>query len=127
MAKLIGLKYYGIDYPKGIDAKIQEVAGHFDIGERRVYGPYCLHTEYSYGRREFRNTNLQGLDVIKKANYQGIPLLWYSDAWTEEFTIYIERLLYNLIPPSIIELHPAFNNYLNLEGFLSRYSIFEKK
>lgn len=52
MSKLIPVRYRRHKYPHGIEARIREVAGHFDIGKIAPDGDYSLHTEYSYARRK---------------------------------------------------------------------------
>ena len=65
-------------------------------------------------------------------NYYGLcyphgitaPLLWTSEAWAEDFAAFLRQLC-QAVPPQVLELHPPFKFYCNIEQFFHRYSIFE--
>ena len=91
---------------------------------------YSLHTEYAHGgqKREFNNPLFNQLSILKEASFKGIPCLWYDARWSEQFFQFIEILIGENRPPKIIEIHPPFMDYCaNLDIFLDKYSIFEKK
>lgn len=122
------IKYMTKKYPEGINANIEEIAAHFD--KERIYPDmdYSLHTEYSYTGRRFSSELLNGLEIIKNAKRGNIPLLWFNEGWSEEFYIFIERLTYGCLAPTLIEIHPPFTDYCcDIDEFLKRYIIFEKK
>lgn len=128
MGKLIAVKYRGISYPKGIKAKVEEVAGHFDVGQIRPKGDYSLHTEYSYGKRHFDKPIVRKCSAIIKANKDGIPMLWYDTEWAISFAQYIEELTREFPPPVMIEIHPPFSDYAkDIDGFLQTYQRFEER
>lgn len=58
------IKYHSRSYPNHIKLHMQEVAGHFDIKEIYPRGKYCLHTEYSYGKRFQKKTTDIYIDLI---------------------------------------------------------------
>src|SRR6056297_2252870 len=102
------VKYYYKKYPEGIDPKLEEVAAHFEKDKINPNMKYSLHTEYSYLRRKFSSELLDGLNVINNAHKGHIPLLWYNKKWSEEFSVFIEKLTENHQPPENIEIHPPF-------------------
>lgn len=54
------VKYHSKEYPNDISLGICELATHFDIDKIVVYGErYSLHTEYSYGKRNFSSVALK--------------------------------------------------------------------
>lgn len=125
--RLIPVKYHNKNYPESVIAKLDEIAGNLDSKQICVKKPYSLHTEYSYMKRTFTSELLDGLDEIKKSNKDGIPQLWRSIKWSEQYAIFIERLLGNSIPPEVIEIHPPFKEYCeNIGIFWERYIVFYK-
>ena len=56
----IPIRYNDIDYPSHIKSEINETAGHLDKDTIEVNGLFSLHTEYSYGKRNFNS------GIIKK-------------------------------------------------------------
>lgn len=124
MVKLIPVKYRIFDYPAGIQSNIQEVAGHFGKSEIFPKGAFSLHTEYSFDSKHSRGTLLQDFPTLCNCVDRGIPLLWYSNEWAEEFVAFIQKLCGNHIP-KIIEIHPPYSDYYNLDKFISIYRTFE--
>jgi len=134
MGSLIPIKYGTKNYPPPIDPKIQEIPGHFDIDTKRTRKKikilkqanknFSLHTEYSYKERNFNCSLIQNKTSIRSSNYKGVPLLWKSEEWTKEFADFIVELCMES-EPAIIEIHPPFKNYSNLEKFIKHYKIFE--
>ncbi len=88
---------------------------------------YSLHTEYSYGKRKFDTELIAAFSILCEANKDGVPQLWKSNEWAEEFSTFIIRLTQGHKSPTIIEIHPPFNDYCSLEEFSERYRIFEQK
>jgi hypothetical protein len=127
LSKLIPVRYSRRNYPPGVKAELQEVAGHFDIKGIKPDGAYSLHTEYSYGKRKLDNVLLTGLDTIKKAHQDLIPKLWFNEKWSLEFLEFIKRLVDDNSAPEIVEIHPPFNDYCGSIGeFLDSYTGFEE-
>lgn len=123
--KLIPVKYHNKNYPESVIAKLDEIAGNLDSKQICVKNPYSLHTEYSYMKRTLDSELLDDLDEIKMSNKDGIPQLWKSVKWSEEYAIFIERLIGNSIPPEVIEIHPPFREYCeNISMFWERYIVF---
>jgi len=126
-SKLIPIKFRNWDYGVGIDVTIQEVAGSFDCNEISPRIKYSLHTEPSFGARDFDNPIFDKLKSLKRASHNGIPLLWYDDDWSKEFFQFIVNLINRNQAPKIVEIHPPYRDYCSGLGvFLKRYSIFEK-
>lgn len=126
MAVFRMIKYHKQQYPDNIPLVIEEIAGNFDSKYIRPRMQYSLHTEYSYGKRNFTNDHLNGLDSIISANKKGVPQLWKSKTWAKEFSEYIVRLTKGLTEPKVIEIHPPFDDYTaDIEDFIANYKIFE--
>lgn len=127
MTRIQMIKYGKWTYPDDIPLTISEVAGHFDKEHINSKMDYSLHTEYSFGERKFSSKYLAGLNEITGANYKGIPQLWHSKKWAEEFAEYIFRLCNNHQPPKIIEVHPPFCDYCSdFKNFTEIYKVFEQ-
>lgn len=127
MTKFIPVKYGNKDYPNNIKCNISEVAAHFDKETLKIVDDYSLHTEYSYGKRKMDSVIIDEFKEIKKANKKGVPQLWYSKKWAEEFAYYIKKMIENKDLPKIIEIHPPFNDYCpTIEEFFERYKVFEE-
>lgn len=125
---LIAVKYGNFNYPQGICAQVQEVAGHFDVSELCLQLPrYSLHTEYSYSERRMNSRNLKNLNSLISNRRDGIPQLWYSKQWAEEFAEFIFNLVEQESAPEVIEIHPPFSDYSSIERFTEIYAIFEEK
>ena len=127
MSLLIPIRYGKRHYPAGIRPSIQEVAAHFDVKSIKPDADYSLHTEYSYGARDFISPCLDGLEIIRSASKKGVPQLWRDGKWADEFAVYLERLVGGQAHPSIIEIHPPFDDYCPSVGeFLEIYARFER-
>ena len=70
---------------------------------------------------------LVGLDELRTSEKYGVPQLWKSNKWSEEFAEFIFRLTKEKASPVTIEIHPPFNDYCDIELFLERYQIFEER
>lgn len=121
------VEYNGVPYPEGYTADIHEVAGHLDKDSIEVTGPYSLHTEYSYGKRKLDSVFINKFPELVSANKDGVPQLWKSIEWANEFADFIIELTRDRIPPTIVEVHPPFNNYCTMADFAVRFEVFEKK
>ncbi|MDY2683629.1 MAG: hypothetical protein SOV94_02185 [Eubacteriales bacterium] len=122
----IPIEYNNICYSKDIKCNIKEIAGNFDKENIEYYSNYSLHTEYSYGQRKFNTNIVNKYKSICEAHKEYVPQLWKSVSWAKEFADFIFELTNNN-EPSIIEIHPPFNDYCNLSQFIERYFEFEQK
>jgi hypothetical protein len=126
MSIFIPIDYDGRRYPEDISPKIKEVAGNFDVPCIRPLKEYSLHAEYSYGKRKFDTNLISSFSTIKESHKDFVPKLWVSKKWAEEFGEFIIKLVGNNRAPKIIEIHPPFNDYCNLNDFIEIYKVFEK-
>ena len=169
----IPIQYGAAAYPSHIKCEIKEIAGHFDKDAIACAGAFSLHTEYSYGKRAFSGALIGKFDELKSAQKDGVPQLWRSAKWAEQFADFIFELVatngansstnlgvskisngenstslsnsnsvnfnaknsandLNLNgakphAPAIIEIHPPFNDYCDLDEFFAHYERFERK
>lgn len=121
------VQYHDIPYPDGFTSNIREVAANFGKDEIETFELYSLHTEYSYGKRNFDTDVISKFEELKTAQKDGVPQLWKSDKWAEEFAEFIFALTKDKNHPTVIEIHPPFNDYCDIASFLDKYIIFEKK
>lgn len=127
MVNLIPIKYHNKKYPAHIEPSICEIAGHFDVENISPPANYSLHTEYSYGRRNFTSKLLANLQSIKTANRFGVPQLWIDEEWGIQFFHFVTALVKDK-PPKLIEIHPPFSDYCpTIHQFLRHYKIFEER
>lgn len=127
MTKFEMIKYHKQTYPKNVPLRIEEIAAHLDV--KSVHGllGYSLHTEYSYGKRKFDSNIISKFPELVSAQKDGVPQLWKNEMWASHFADFIIRLVDNKVQPKIIEIHPPFNDYTNMEAFIKVYSTFEGK
>lgn len=121
------IEYNNVPYPAGYIAEIKEIAAHLDKCEIDNVELYSLHTEYSYGKRMLDSDLLESFPEIVASHKDGIPQLWKSEKWAVEFADLIFTLTAGKNPPTVIEIHPPFNDYCDIDLFLDRYSIFEQR
>jgi len=122
---LIPIQYHNKIYPDHITPQIIEIAGHFDIPQIKPEMGFSIHTEYSYGARKLDTQLVSGFPNIINAQQNGVPMLWHSENWAEEFAGFIIKLCDGRIP-EVIEIHPPFTDYTaDISHFLERYSVFE--
>lgn len=121
------VEYNGVPYPVGFASDIKEIAGHFDKYEIETSEKYSLHTEYSYGKRKFDSELILNFEALRTSHKDGVPQLWKSDKWAEEFADFVITLTKNKTAPIVVEIHPPFNDYCNIDLFLERYKVFEKR
>ncbi len=125
--KFIFIEYNNVPYPEGFISDIKEIAAHLDKNEIETAERYSLHTEYSYGTRKFDTELISDFTELKTSHKNGVPQLWESDKWAEEFAEFIIKLTADKNAPTVIEIHPPFNDYCDIDMFLKRYVIFEKR
>ena len=121
------VEYSNLPYPERYSAQIQEVAAHFDKDMIDPQRAYSLHTEYSYGKRKYNTELISKYPALISANKDGVPQLWKSAQWASEFADFIVDLVDGHSAPTIIEIHPPFNDYCSLAEFADRLRIFERK
>ena len=122
------VKYHNKDYPENITLHYEELAAHFDVCAIAPELPqYSQHTEYSYGKRNFSSELMQQFPHIKQAQKKGVPQLWKSEQWAQEFAEFVFSVCAEKAAPSVIEIHPPFDDYTeSVEQFVQRYMHFEK-
>lgn len=126
MVRLIPIRYRNKNYPEGINPKIEEIPAHFDSKITTPSSEYSLHTEYCYGTRNFTCSACRGLSAISVTDDNGVPKLWFNNAWVKDFIRFILSFIGEENPPRIIEIHPPFNDYCkNLSQFIELYKYFE--
>ena len=118
--KFILIEYNNAPYPEGYSSDIKEVAGHLDKAEIETAEKYSLHTEYSYGIRKFDSNLISSFEELKSSHKNGVPQLWKSDKWAKEFAEFIIALTKNKNAPAVIEIHPPFNDYCDIDLYLER-------
>ena len=121
------VEYNNLPYPHGLSAQIREVAAHLDKDSISPTGAYSLHTEYSYGKRKFDSKLMTKYPILSSSHKDNVPQLWKSLDWANEFADFIIELTRDHHPPTIIEIHPPFNDYCSLDDFVSRFMAFEEK
>ncbi|NLV33319.1 MAG: hypothetical protein GXY21_02120 [Clostridiaceae bacterium] len=120
------VKYHKQEYPSNIPLRFEEVAAHFDISKVKSILNYSLHTEYSYGKRKFDSSLISSFPTLITAQKDSIPQLWKSERWAEEFAHFVIRLVEVKSKLSVIEVHPPFDDYTDLNGFIKSYRVFEE-
>lgn len=121
------IKYHGREYPEDIPLRIEEIAAHFDITGISGRLEKSLHTEYSYGKRKFNSALIAKYPELQIAQKDGVPQLWKNESWALQFADFIVELVGNEPAPKVIEIHPPFNDYTDLAGFVRSYAGFEAK
>lgn len=86
------IKYHNHSYPTSIPLRIEEIAAHFDVARVNASLGRSLHTEYSYGKREYRSALIKDFPVLVAANKDGVPQLWKSSEWADTFASFIIKL-----------------------------------
>lgn len=119
------VKYHSRNYPQDIPLEIEEIAAHFDITAINNRKPYSLHTEYSYGKRNLDSSLLSSFPNIVVSAKEGVPQLWKSEAWALEFAGFLVALTDGKPAPSVIEIHPPFSDYSDMDRFTAFYTEFE--
>ena len=125
--QFILVEYNGLQYPEGYSSTIQEVAAHLDKESIDPQNAYSLHTEYSYGARKFNTSRIAKYPLLQEAQRNGVPQLWKSVEWANEFAEFLIGLTEGHQPPKVIEIHPPFNDYCTLHEFAERFRVFEAR
>lgn len=120
------VQYGGNSYPDGITPELVEVAGHLDKERIEDIPAYSLHTEYSYGKRKLTSTLLDQFPELREANKEGVPQLWKNEEWAAQFAGFVKALTQTHAAPKVVEIHPPFNDYCDIDQFIERYKVFEK-
>lgn len=118
---------YGEGYPDDIVPELIELAGHLDKTIIEDVPNYSLHTEYCYGKRKLSSDLICQFPALCEANKDGVPQLWKSTEWAEQFAEFVINLTEAHAAPTVIEIHPPFNDYCDIDQFLGRYRAFEEK
>ena len=121
------VQYGGNAYPDGIVPELVEIAGHLDKECIESFPNYSLHTEYSYGKRNCSSEIIKMYPALCKANKDGVPQLWKSSDWAFEFADFVITLTKNHADPKVIEIHPPFSDYSDIDQFIDRYLVFEDR
>lgn len=127
MSRLIPVQYHSLRYPRGIYPGIREVYAHFDSEKKVVDKKYLLYTETAEKTRNFDGKLLSKYKTILENNIDNVAQLWYSEKWSEEFADFVKDVSDNKKDPSIIEIHPPFSDYSNIDKFVEYYLIFEER
>jgi hypothetical protein len=120
------VKYHKQEYPSDITLRTEEVAAHFDISKINSILNCSLHTEYSYGKRKFDSSLISSFPALMAAQKDGVPQLWKSEKWAEEFAQFVIKLVEEKSKLNVIEVHPPFIDYTDINGFIRAYMIFEE-
>jgi hypothetical protein len=118
------VKYHNQEYPADIPLRIEECTSHFDITAVSSDLRLSMHTEYSYGKRNFDSDVIWAFPAIIAAQKDGVPQLRKNEQWAKEFAQFISTLAGNAIP-AVIEVHPPFVDYCTFDSFLASYRAFE--
>lgn len=121
------IKYHGQQYPADIPLHIEEIAAHFDVANINGDLEKSLHTEYSYGKRKWDASLVNLYTEIVTAQKDSVPQLWKNERWALQFADYISVLVGSSTAPKAIEIHPPFNDYTDIPGFVRNYSTFENR
>ncbi|WP_044928446.1 hypothetical protein [Butyrivibrio sp. AD3002] len=119
------VQYNRYTYPSGLEPELTEIAGHFDISEIKDVQDYSLHTEYSFASRKLSTELVKRFPAIKEAHNRYVPQLWKSEKWADEFAQFVIALTESHVAPKVIEIHPPFNDYCDMDGFIDRFNVFE--
>lgn len=119
------IKYHSQVYPFDIPMRIEEVSAHFDITSVNTSMCRSLHTEYSYGKRSLNSKLISNFPVLVDSQKEGVPQLWKSIKWAEAFAQFIFKLV-GEEAPAVIEIHPPFSDYTDMDGFVESYTVFEQ-
>jgi len=121
------VRYRNQRLPEGVVAGLSELPAHFDIQAVQPKGRYSLHTEYASKTRKFNSPALEGLDELKRSHRRGVPELWTSRHWAQEFAEFLFRLVGTSEAPTLVEVHPPFRGTVGgVADFLDTYRTFEK-
>lgn len=127
VARLRLLRYGNQALPEAIKPFLREVPAHLDVKALHLDGDASLHSEYASKPRRFDSPLLDGLNALTASHRNGVPELWTSAEWGQEYAILMTRLVGGNPAPRQIEIHPPFMSSASTIGtFLARYEVFEK-
>lgn len=118
------VKYHKQEYPADIPLRIEECTSHFDITTVASDLRLSMHTEYSYGKRNFDSDVIRSFPEIVAAQKEGVPQLWKNEQWAIEFAQFVFALAGDSTP-AVVEVHPPFVDYCTFDSFLTSYNAFE--
>ena len=122
------IKYHNRVYPADIPLRIEEIAANLDVsGKVHSELKMSLHTEYSYGKRNLNTFPVKDYPELVARNKDRVPCLWHSPLWADQFSRFIMDLVDLKTVPAVIEIHPPFNDYTDMDGFISSYMEFEQQ
>ena len=118
------VKYHDQKYPAEIPLHIEECAAHMDTVEIKAELNRSLHTEYSYGKRKFNSELMARFPILADTHKNGVSQLWYNAEWSRRSADFVIALSGD-DAPSVVEIHPPFNDYTNMDNFVENYRAFE--
>ena len=119
------VKYHSQEYPANIPLCIEECAAHMDVTAIKASLRRSMHTEYSYGKRKFDSDVIAAFPALVTAHKDFVPQLWYSIDWAKQFAGFVTTLACDEVP-AVIEIHPPFTDYTDMDGFVESYRVFEQ-
>ena len=119
------VKYHSQEYPANIPLRIEECAAHMDVTGIKASLRRSMHTEYSYGKRKFDSEMIAAFPALVAAHKDFVPQLWHSVEWAQQFADFVTTLA-GEEAPAVIEIHPPFTDYTDMEGFVESYRVFEE-
>ena len=125
MAVFEMVKYHNQEYPSEIPLRMVECSANFDITSVKADLLLSMHTEYSYGKRKMDSALVSQFPAIVAAQKDGVPQLWKTEQWANEFAHFVFALANERIP-EVIEIHPPFSDYCDFDSFIKNYTVFEK-
>lgn len=127
MTKFEMIKYHSQQYPDDVPLRTEEIAAHFDVAKVDGVLAYSLHTEYSYDNRRFDEEIVNRFPALVAAQKNGVPQLWKNTEWALQFAQYLVALVDGKTQPRIIEIHPPFDDYTDMDKFIEVYTVFENE
>lgn len=120
----IFVEYRNIPYPQGFPSHLQRLCADLDKEVLGNASGCYLDTEDAGGSRKLDSGLLMEFDLLRLSQSRGVPQLWRSEAWAEEFAAFLIALIGEGAGPSVIEIHPPFDDYCDLDGFLRHFRVF---
>ena len=118
------VKYHSQEYPADIPLRIEECAAHMDITDIKSSLYRSMHTEYSYGKRKLDSDIISAFPALVTAHKNFVPQLWLNTEWGCQFAQFIITLAGDEAP-AVIEIHPPFSDYTDMDDFVASYRAFE--
>lgn len=128
MTKFQMVKYHKRKYPDIIPLNFEEIT--CDLDKEVLKGDesliWSLHTEFSYGKRKLNSKLIAKYNTLVESNKSGVPQLWKNKKWVKEFAHFIIDLSGKRKNIGVIEIHPPFNDYSDIDTFLDNYKYFNE-